>query len=101
MPKISFDYDGVLTTENGKNLLKQKIKDGYDVYIITARQRSLTVIRFARENGIPSNHVFFTEGKDKYETIERLGITAHYDNNQEQIDKINKFTNTKGILYNG
>ena len=101
MPKISFDYDGVLTTENGKALLKRKISDGYDVYIITARERSLTVIRFARENGIPSDHVFFTEAKDKYETIERLGITAHYDNNKEQIDKINQFTKTKGILYNG
>jgi len=101
MPKISFDYDGVLTTENGKQLLKRKISEGFDVYIITARQRSLTVINFARENQIPSNRVFFTEGKDKWETLQRLGITVHYDNNQEQIDKINKFTNTKGILYNG
>ena len=101
MPKISFDYDGVLTTENGKQLLKRKISEGYDVYIVTARRRSLTVINFARENGVPSNRVFFTEGKDKWETLQRLGIETHYDNNQEQIDKINKFTNTKGILYNG
>ena len=101
MPKISFDYDGVLTTENGKQLLKRKISEGFDVYIVTARQRSLTVINFARENKIPSNRVFFTEGKDKWETLQRLSITVHYDNNQEQIDKINKFTNTKGILYNG
>jgi len=100
MPKISFDYDGVLTTENGKQLLKRKISEGFDVYIVTARRRSLTVINFARENGVPSNRVFFTEGKDKWETLQRLGIETHYDNNQEQIDKINKFTNTKGILYN-
>ena len=99
MPKISFDYDGVLTTENGKQLLKRKISEGYDVYIVTARRHSLTVINFARQNGVPSNRVFFTEGEDKWKTLQRLGIETHYDNNQEQIDKINKFTNTKGILY--
>ena len=101
MPKISFEYDGVLTTENGKELLKRKIFESFDVYIVTSRQRSLTIINFALENIIFSNRVFFTESKDKCETLQRLGIEIHYDNNQEQIEKINKFTNTKGILYNG
>lgn len=99
--KISFDYDGVLSTDQGKALLKRKQTEGYPVYIITARQEGdQTVLNFAHEHSIPRDRVHFTNGKDKWPTIKRLGIMKHYDNNKEQIDKINANTDCEGVLVN-
>lgn len=96
--KISFDYDGTLTKQKYKDLAIKFIKDGDDVYIITARQdKDMEPVRnLAKELGIKK--VYNTNGKDKYETIKRLGIDKHYDDNNEQIKKINENTDTKGIL---
>lgn len=99
--KVSFDYDGVLTTKQGQSLLKRKITEGYNVYIITARQEGdETVLRFAHEHGVLRDHVYFTSGADKGETIKRLGINKHYDNNKEQVDKINANTDCEAVLVN-
>jgi hypothetical protein len=43
--------------------------------------------------------VYFTGGEDKWKTIKRLGIERHYDNNQEQIQKINDNTEALGIIF--
>jgi DNA-binding phage protein len=96
--KVSFDFDGVLETTQGKALARRKINEGDQVYIITARQESTmsrNVYEVAKELGIPRLHVYFTNGKDKWNTIKRLGIDVHYDNNQEQIDKIKENTDTR------
>lgn len=96
--KVSFDFDGVLETPQGKALAKRKINEGDQVYIITARQESTmsrSVYEVAKELGIPRLHVYFTNGKDKWNTIKRLGIEVHYDNNQEQITKIKENTDTR------
>lgn len=98
--KVSFDYDGVLTKPEGKALIKRKITEGYPVYIITARQESNgeAVVNFAREYGVDRDKVYFTNGDDKWKTIKRLGISKHYDNNPEQVDKINQFTDCEAVL---
>jgi acid phosphatase class B len=96
--KVSFDFDGVLETSQGKELARRKINDGEQVYIITARQESTMskrVYDVAKELGIPRLHVYFTNGRDKWNTIKRLGIDVHYDNNQEQITKIKENTDTR------
>jgi len=96
--KVSFDFDGVLETPQGKALARKKINEGDQVYIITARQESTmsrSVYEVAKELGIPRLHVYFTNGKDKWNTIKRLNIDVHYDNNQEQIDKIKENTDTR------
>lgn len=99
--KVSFDYDGVLTTKQGESLLKRKITEGYNVYIITARREGdETVLRFAHEHGVLRDHVYFTSGADKWKTIKRLGIKKHYDNNAEQVDKINANTDCEAVLVN-
>lgn len=94
--KVSFDYDDTLTTDKGKELLKRRQQQGDEIFIITARRRSVEVIDFARQYGI--NHIYFTAGADKWKTILELNIDVHYDNNAEQIKKIQENTNARGIL---
>lgn len=99
--KISFDVDGVLDTPQGMALARRKITEGHRVYIITARNESTMsarVYEIAKELGIPRLRVYFTNGEDKWRTIRRLGIELHYDNNEEQITKINEQTDSDGEL---
>lgn len=99
--KISFDVDGVLTTPQGMALARRKIANGDRVYIITARNESTMgarVYEIAKELGIPRLRVYFTNGEDKWKTIQRLGIDVHYDNNEEQITKIKENTDSRAEL---
>jgi len=99
--KVSFDFDDTLSTKRGQTLAKRLITQGKDVYIITRRQESASaeVYKVADELGIPKSKVYFTNGKMKWETIKRLGIDIHYDNNKDEIDLIDKNTNAVGIKF--
>lgn len=99
--KVSFDFDDTLSTKRGQTLAKRLITQGKDVYIITRRQESASaeVYKVADELGIPKSKVYFTNGKMKWETIKILGIDIHYDNNQQEIDLIDKNTNAVGIKF--
>ena len=99
--KISFDVDGVLDTPQGMALARRKITEGHRVYIITARNEERMaeeVYAIARELGIPRLRVYFTNGEDKWRTIRRLGIELHYDNNEEQYNKIKEQTDSDAEL---
>jgi acid phosphatase class B len=99
--KISFDIDGVLDTPQGMALARRKIANGDRVYIITGRNEermSEEVYAIARELGIPRLRVYFTNGADKWKTIQSLGIELHYDNNEEQITKIKEQTDSEAEL---
>lgn len=99
--KVSFDFDDTISTQRGQELAKQKIKEGKEVYIITRRQQSASaeVYKIADAIGIPHSRVYFTNGKMKWETIKRLGIGTHYDNNQQEVDLINTNTDSKGLKF--
>lgn len=99
--RVSIDYDDTLSTDKGKKLAERLLAQGLIVYIITRRSHLLgsPVYTTAKELGIPSNRVIFTDGKLKWETIKRLNISRHYDNNQNEIDKINQLTDANGILF--
>ena len=100
--KISFDYDGTLSTTKGKELAAQKIATGHDVWIITARQRESNndaVYTTAERLGIPRSRIKYTNGKDKYPYMVRYDIDIHYDNNPKQVDLINEKTLTRAILF--
>ena len=82
-PKVSLDYDGVLSTDKGKELLKNLLSEGVDVYVISARRDEMKV------DGVPASRVYATgSNKRKIETIKRLGIDTHYDNNPDVIDEL-------------
>jgi len=99
MEKISFDYDGTLDTQKGRELARKYILEGTAVYIITARRltQSADVYATAKQVGIPRNNIYFTGGRDKWHTVKRLNITRHYDNNPKQLDLITKNTNAEAI----
>lgn len=87
--KISFDYDETLTTEQGMELAKRKIAEGYEVYIISARQDKEPMLNRADELGIPHSRVFATgSNKAKVEKVLELGIVKHYDNNKDVVAEL-------------
>ena len=98
--KISFDFDDTLTQERWQNKAMKLIEEGKTVYIITRRQESdsAPVYAVAEKIGIPRSRVKFTNGKLKWETIKRLGIGEHYDNNEDEIKTIRENTDAKAHL---
>ena len=87
---ISIDFDDTLSTVRGKELALELMDSGEDLHIVTRRNEndSEEVYKVADEMGIPRDKVHFTNGKLKWETIKRLGIGKHIDNNQNEIDAI-------------
>lgn len=98
---VSFDFDGTLSTAKGQEKAKQLLAENYRVLIITARQSkdSKEVYDVADKLGIRRSDIYFTNGANKWSVVKRLGVAIHYDNNQEQIDLINKMTKTEGKLF--
>ena len=90
--KVSIDYDDTLSTDKGKELAKKLLKEGKDVSIITRRQADQLdeVRKTADELGIPQDKVHATDGKLKWETIKKLGIERHIDNNSKELEAIAK-----------
>lgn len=101
MARVSFDYDGVLSTKDGKIKAIAQMKLGNEVWIITRRQmeNSEAVYSTAKELGIKREHVVFTNGKAKWQFMERFNIDVHFDNNPNVVKEINEKTKTKSILF--
>ena len=87
--KVSFDYDDTLSTAHGKELAQQEIESGSTVYIISARNSKEGMLSVANDLGIAESRVYATGSNSaKVDKIKELGITKHYDNNQDVIDAI-------------
>jgi len=87
--KISFDYDGVLSTAKGKEKAAQLIADGNTVYIISARGSKDNMLTTAKALGIPTSRIYATgSNKAKVEKVKELGINTHYDNNPDVIKEL-------------
>ncbi len=97
----SFDFDDTLSTTKGQEKAKQLLAENYRVLIITARQSkdSKEVYNVADKLGIRRSDIYFTNGGNKWSVVKRLGVAIHYDNNQDQVDLINKMTKTEGKLF--
>lgn len=100
--RVSFDVDGVLDTLAGQDIAIRAINNDDDVFIITARNEgraSAQVYAIATKLGIPRLRIYFTNGADKWRTVERLDIDLHYDNSREQVDKIEQNTDAQAVLF--
>ena len=87
--KVSIDYHEVLTTERGKELARRLITDGFDVHVISAGNDKTPFAETLAEIGIPMSKAHAVgSNKAKIELIKQLGISKHYDNNQDVIDEL-------------
>jgi len=87
--KISFDYDETLTRKSVQDIAKRYIKNGINVYVISARHNVEVMYNLTDVLGIPRTRVFATgSNKNKIDKIKELNITKHYDNNEKVIDKL-------------
>jgi hypothetical protein len=87
--KISFDYDGTLSTLKGTELAQSLIDSGAEVYIISARGDKEGMLSKAEKLGIPVGRVYaMGSNKAKIEKIKELNIVTHYDNNADVIREL-------------
>ena len=103
--KISFDYDGTISTSKGQEMAKRLIDEGNTVYIISARSSKEGMLRIADRLGIPHSRVYATgSNKAKAEKVKELGITKHMDDNSLLKDLLpgiaEKFGKVKRIIFN-
>lgn len=85
MDKVSFDYDGTLTSKRGIEKLEQELGYGNIIYLISARNRiSDDMMRLANKYRIPSSHVYAVgSNPEKIKKVKELGIRRHYDDNPQ------------------
>ena len=88
LDKISFDFDGVLSTKRGQELYKSTLGEKY---VITARRNDQApgVFKITDALNIPRMNIIFTGSNSaKVAKIKELGIKRHYDNNLRVIAQI-------------
>ena len=121
--KYAYDFDGVLhknvgpMDEEGQrhpdpqkfnmpfikiiNQINEQIKNGHDVYIITAHCEQNYIINFLKFHGIliPVDHINTTCKTDKTNTLRKIGINEFYDDSCLRIIEI-YINKNKGLLPN-
>jgi hypothetical protein len=104
--KISFDFDSTLECEEMQELAIKFIASGADVFITTSRtdyHEGLKIpnndlFEVADRIGIKKENITFTKFKHKYKFTKDFDI--HYDDDEIEIDNINKFpSKCMGFLY--
>lgn len=94
--RVSFDFDGVLSTNEGQSLARQEMSRGNTVFVVTKRSpftQSKEVFAVADALCIPRENIHFTNGTWKWKKLQQLQIEIHYDDQSEEIDRIKKYTN--------
>jgi hypothetical protein len=82
--KVSFDWDGVGSTADGKKMIQDAIDNGDEVYVISARDSKENI-----DINLPSDHIFATGSNTaKVEKVKELGISKHYDNNPDVVNEL-------------
>jgi hypothetical protein len=97
---ISFDFDGVLSTSKGQELAKEKISNGTDVFIVSARHDVSGMFKVADELGIPHSRIYATgSNTEKVKKIQELGISKHYDNNPDVIKALSNIGEKFNLMF--
>jgi hypothetical protein len=82
--KVSFDWDGVGSTADGKKMIQDAIDNGDEVFVISARDSKKNI-----DINLPSDHIFATGSNTaKVEKVKALGISKHYDNNPDVVKEL-------------
>ncbi len=110
--KISFDFDGVLDTNEGQEFIRGLVAanrlahtqgNPFQIWIVTTRHDDLNneeVLKIAWEFDIPLDRVIFTNGRWKWKTMDELDIEIHIDDNPDECHLINeKCEKTHSMLF--
>lgn len=101
-PKVSIDYNGVLSTSDGQDLYKELVAEGNDVYVVTSLNplEGSQINSIAKLLRIPQDKIIYTSGKPKGPVLNTLGITKHYDNDAAILAEIKKdYPKIQGIKF--
>ena len=92
--KVSFDYDTVLTTSEGRKLLRNEINRGNEVFIVSKRNTATDdLYDLVREYRISPTKVHTVGSqRNKIERIKELGIETHYDKDPQVRNELRDIT---------
>lgn len=97
--KVSFDFDNTLGWPHVQEYAKYLIKNSIEVWITTSRileESNEVVYDVASNLEIPGTRIIFTSHVPKWNFMQ--DFIWHLDDMEWEIDLINKYTETKGIL---
>ena len=85
--KCSFDFDSTLSILSVQKVARELVKRGVEVWIVTSRVSERwglphwnnDLYAVAKECGIKKEHIYFTEGSDKWIYLNRNGFLFHLD----------------------
>jgi len=105
LAKVSFDYDGTISTARGKEMARRAIERGDTVYIISARSDKSGLLAVADELNIPHSRVYATGSNGaKALKVKELGIDKHIDNNRDVVKVLpgigEKFKAKRKVIFN-
>lgn len=93
MKRVSFDFDGTLSTYAGRQYAKKLRKEGFDVWVVTARSHSHheDLEKELEEIGIPSLTVVYTAMEDKVDYFKKHdNFIFHLDDDFIECELINE-----------
>jgi hypothetical protein len=95
---VSFDFDNTLDQKWIQDIAKIFINADCEVHITTSRVsgRNVDLETVAKELGI--TRINYTEGAYKSETLKVIGADIHFDDMEDEVDKINKETDCNALL---
>jgi len=97
--RVSFDYWGTLSVLKYQKEAKACC-DRHEVFLITRGKYIEDAKKVAAAIGIKADHVISTEGEDKGEVMNKLGIDIHYDDDKNQIAAIQAVSKTYCVHVN-
>ena len=117
MKKVAIDFDSTLSRSDVQSYVRDLIKAGIEVWIVTSRyerterytfwmsdddprQSNQDLFAIAHELGIPKHRVIFTNMEEKYKFFSgnhRMNFVFHLDDDFVELEGINSNTNVRGI----
>ena len=119
---ISFDFDGTIFNniwneealdyerdENGditgtlNQDIAQKMSDyvekGFQVIIVSSRPDAWKneIVEFVQEHNLPVSEIYCTNGQDKVHLLKELQVSKHFDDDQNELSKINQDRQVIGV----
>lgn len=79
-------------------LMKKLKKDNFGIYVVTSRYESLReeTEEMLDKFNVPYSQLFMTNGALKANTLERLGVSIHFDDSEDELNEL-KNTNIIGM----